>query len=537
MPKTRTTTGLLLIVSLAVIGYLLVTLPPKVVEQYDSAVKLGPWVGHGYLTAVALGSVILISLFGWFLVRVFKNTRNKAASQQRRKLSPSEMSAGERTRELADNLATGKEVAGGEGVSPRLRAEIERAIADLDAKHESQRLEIVAFGTISGGKSSLLNALAGRDVFRTDVVGGTTVARSEIPWPAGDKVVLADTPGLAEVRGEARAAEAAAAAKNADLVLFVVDGPLKAYESDLLDALSSMEKRIVVCLNKEDWYDDTQRDELLAQIAEQVAPAVKTGDVVAVRSRPVSRRRVHVLPDGTEDEQLVEEPADISPLAKRMLSIVERDGRELLLANLLLQSRGLIDESRERVLAALDERAREVISKYMWAAGGATALNPIPLLDLAGGSAITVKMVLDLAAVYQQRIDADTVVTLLGQLGKNLIAMVGATAATPAVAAGIGSLLKTVPGIGTIAGGVLQGSVQALVTRWIGRVFCEYFRNEMKPPPGGLAELARREWAEITKPAELRKLIQWGRERVQGSGFRVQEREANQSGREHDRHD
>ena len=46
--------------------------------------------------------------------------------------------------------------------------------------------------------------------------------------------------------------------------------------------------------------------------------------------------------------------------------------------------------------------------------------------------------------------------------------------------------------------------MQALVTRWIGRVFCEYFRNEMQPPPGGLAELARREWAEVTRPEQLR---------------------------------
>jgi hypothetical protein len=119
-----------------------------------------------------------------------------------------------------------------------------------------------------------------------------------------------------------------------------------------------------------------------------------------------------------------------------------------------------------------------------------------------------------LAAIYQQKIDADMVVTLLGQLGKNLLAMVGTAAATPAVVAGIASLMKTVPGIGTIAGGVLQGLVQALVTRWIGRVFCDYFRNEMQPPPGGLAELARREWAELTTPDQLKKLIQWGRERL-----------------------
>jgi uncharacterized protein (DUF697 family)/GTP-binding protein EngB required for normal cell division len=372
----------------------------------------------------------------------------------------------------------------------------------------------VAFGTISSGKSSLLNALAGRPVFRTHVVGGTTSARSEIPWPAGDRVVLVDTPGLAEVRGEVRAAEAAEAAKNADLVLFVVDGPLKSYESELLEALAAMEKRIVVCLNKEDWYDAEQRDELVRQISEQVSPAVKAADVVAVRSRPTTRRRVRVMSDGSEQEEEVPVEPDIGPLARRMMSIVQRDGRDLLLANLLLQSRGLVDEAKERVLAAVDERAEEVVNKYMWAAGGATAINPFPLLDLAGGSAITVKMVLDVAAVYQQKIDADTIVTLLGQLGKNLVAMVGASAAAPALAAAIGSLLKTVPGIGTIAGGIIQGLVQALVTRWIGRVFCEYFRNEMQPPPGGLAELARRQWAEVTRPEQLKKLIQMGREKL-----------------------
>jgi len=51
----------------------------------------------------------------------------------------------------------------------------------------------------------------------------------------------------------------------------------------------------------------------------------------------------------------------------------------LLLGNLLLQSRGLVDEAKDRVLATLDERADEVVAKYMWAAGGAAAINPFPL--------------------------------------------------------------------------------------------------------------------------------------------------------------
>jgi len=150
----------------------------------------------------------------------------------------------------------------------------------------------------------------------------------------------------------------------------------------------------------------------------------------------------------------------------------------------------------------------------MWAAGGATAVNPVPLLDFAGGTAIAVKMVLDIADIYKQKIDADTIIEILSQLAKSLIAMLGATAAAPAIAAGVGSLLKTVPGIGYVAGGLVQGIAQALITRWIGRVFKEYFRNEMQPSDGGIAEIARRQWRELTTAEELRKLITAGRKKL-----------------------
>ena len=84
------------------------------------------------------------------------------------------------------------------------------------------------------------------------------------------------------------------------------------------------------------------------------------------------------------------------------------------------------------------------------------------------------------------------------------------------VAAAVASLLKTVPIAGSIAGGALQGIVQALVTRWIGAVFIGYFQAEMKLPPEGLANLARREWQRLTSPAELLKFLQEARNRLRG---------------------
>ena len=520
MTFPRPTFGFVTLVAIAVVGYLLYSVAPTTLAQFDSLYERSPAFGYAYLASVGLGAALLAGLVLWGMYRVWRNTRSNQSWSRRRGKDPSQLSASERKAEVADNLAAGRDYASTSKIGARLRAEIEKAAAELQAKHDQRQIEIVAFGTISSGKSSLLNALAGREVFQSSVVGGTTTTRSEIPWEdasggrGGDQVSLVDTPGLAEVEGESRAALAAAEAQDADLVLFVVDGPLKSYEEELLRLLGSMQKRIVLCLNKEDWYDRTQQAGLIDQLREQASPAVQPDDVVAVRSRPVKREQIRITADGAEETVEVTDPPDITPLATRLVEIVRREGGDLLLANLLMQSRGLVDESKERVLAALDEEADRVIDRYMWAAAGVTAVNPLPLLDVAGGSAVTVKMVLDLAGVYKQKIDADTVIEMLSQLSKNLIAILGVTAAGPAIAGGIASALKLAPGVGTVAGGLLQGAVQAIVTRWIGKVFCRYYRNNMQPPEGGLAELAKREWDLVTSAEELRKLVRKGRERL-----------------------
>jgi hypothetical protein len=373
-----------------------------------------------------------------------------------------------------------------------------------------QTLEIVAFCTVSSGKSSLLNALAGRDVFRTDPKGGTTVARNEVPWTGQDKVVLVDAPGLAEVHGEEREALARQIARDADLVLFVVDGPLKDFEFKLLSQLHEMEKRVLVCLNKSDWFRETDRQILAGQIIEQTRRMIAPEDVLTLRAQPGRRVRVRVLADGSEVEETVDVEPDISPLAERMLDIVEQDGRDLLAANLLLRARGLAVDARRQVQTALDKRAQQVVERYMWQAGGAAAISPLPVLDVAVGLAISTKMVFELARVYRQSIDIEAAGRLIGELGKNLVSILGASVASPTLGTAVASLLKTVPGVGTIAGGVLQGLVQAIVTRWIGQVFIAYFRDEMREPPAGWAALARAKWDQVTRPAELAQLAKAG---------------------------
>ncbi|REK12890.1 MAG: DUF697 domain-containing protein [Planctomycetota bacterium] len=500
----------LFLVAVAVAAYMLRSLVPTVIDEYEKAARFSPIWGYIYLGMAAFSALAFLSLGGWVVWTLVANTRGKALRRASESRTPGQMSARERQAEIETHLAESRALAEDSALSPAARQEIRRSLNEVEGKLSEQKLEIVAFGTVSSGKSSVLNALAGRDVFRTEVRGGTTVTRNEIPWPGGDRVVLVDTPGLAEIEGAQREELAKQAARDADLVLFVTDGPLKDFEMRFLSVLGDMEKRVIVCLNKEDWYRAEDRQRLLDQIAEQVGRLVPRENVVALRARPGARVRTRVLPDGTQADETVEVEPDISALARRMQATVERDGRDLLLANLLLQSRGLVAEAKAHVQSELDAQARRIVDASMWQAGAAAALSPLPVVDVAAGLGITSHMVVRMARVYRQKIDLETASRLISELGKQLVSVAGANVAAPLAASGVASALKSVPGAGTITGGVLQGLVQVVVTRWIGGVFIQYFRNEMNQNATDWASLARAQWAEVTKPQELSKIVKAG---------------------------
>ncbi len=522
MQIRRTFSGLMVVALAAAAGVALLYLPNWIISNYETAQSLGPVAGWAYLIVISIGGVLLIGSLGWTVWYLWGASIMKRRRRERRNRNPSEMSGAQKASEFEENLeriqelntrtadihsATGQALAG----------QLDPLLQELKYKREAKELEIVAFGTISSGKSSVLNLLAGIDVFATDARGGTTVTRNEVPWPGMDKVTLVDTPGLGEVDGEAHVFVSAESAKDADLVLLVVDGPLRDSEHKLLKKLGGMEKRIVICLNKTDWYSRSDREKLIGQIDRQTDGIVPAKDIVAIQAQPGSRLRRRVMTDGSEVEETVVIPADIEPLAERMVLVLKQDGKDLLMANLLLQSRGLVEKAKNRVKDSLDQKAWSIVDKYMWGAGGVAAVNPFPVVDLVAGSAISTKMVIDLADVYQQKVDLETASQWLSEMGKNLVGFLGAQGATVAVSSVVASLIKSIPFAGTIAGGMLQGVVQALITKWIGATFIEYFSNEMQAAEGGLASLARRQWEIVTTVDEIRKLVQTARTKLTSS--------------------
>ena len=236
MQVSRSLNGLFLIVALAALGLLMVWLPSLVVDKYNDVKELGTiWV-YLYFTVVGLGAAIFLGTTGSVMWTLWSNSRRKQKRRQKRAKNPSELSAGERRQEYEENLAEVEKVHADPHASEETQEQLRPLVAKLEEKRTERRLEVVAFGTVSSGKSSLLNVLAGRDVFDTDVRGGGTTVRA-----AGDSLDLGRSrrarryarPGRSRRRGM-RVAEAAEAARDADLTLLVVDGPLRESEHRLM---------------------------------------------------------------------------------------------------------------------------------------------------------------------------------------------------------------------------------------------------------------------------------------------------------------
>lgn len=119
----------------------------------------------------------------------------------------------------------------------------------------------------------------------------------------------------------------------------------------------------------------------------------------------------------------------------------------------------------EKVEARRHE-ASSIIKTYMgWSAGA--AFLPLPYVDLAAVTAIQVKMVADLAAIYEVPFSRNAVKSIVAGL-------IGSTLPS-ALARGASSLIKAIPGVGTFLGAVTAPAFSTASTYAIGRVFVQHF--------------------------------------------------------------
>ena len=377
--------------------------------------------------------------------------------------------------------------------------EVERLLGKL----ERGDIHIAVFGRVSVGKSALLNALAGRELFEVGVLHGTTQVHSLADWQeaGAGKVVLIDTPGIDELDGDARERLAYEVAGRADLVIFVVEGDPVRAERDALQRLAAEQRPLLLVLNTSDRYSADEQARLLVQLREYVQGQVAPENVLAAAAQPPPRTRIQIDASGHEARSNVAATPDIAALQTRLLDILDREGRTLAALNAGLFAGRLSDQVSTRILALRREQAAKVIRGYCIGKGMAVALNPVPVADLVAAAGLDVALVVHLGRVYglplSRREATRLIATIAAQIAALMAGIWGINVAS--------SALKAVSaGLSTVVTGGAQGALAWYATMITGRVVEHYLLQGKSWGAHGPKQVVRDIVAQLDRGSILR---------------------------------
>ena len=123
------------------------------------------------------------------------------------------------------------------------------------------------------------------------------------------------------------------------------------------------------------------------------------------------------------------------------------------------QAERTVDTPGER-----ESRARRIVKTHMWVSMG-VGLIPVPTVDLAGITAVQLRMLHELTKLYDVPFSRD--------LGKKLIgALLGSC-----VPVSLGSTAKMLPFVGYVVGGLSTPLLAGAATYAIGKVFIQHFET------------------------------------------------------------
>ncbi len=365
----------------------------------------------------------------------------------------------------------------------RLRAEL-AGLKQMHEKLTSGRVEIVIFGEISTGKSALINALVGRDVASVDVRGGWTREVWHVAWDGTgytlpglgeSQVVLVDTPGINEIGGGARGEMAREAAQRSDLVLFVTDSDLNETEHTALVELAAFHKPLIVVLNKVDLYSREQRERLLAVIGqERLRDIVPPEHIVTAAANPREREYIIQAADGSERNEWRTPEADVANVKALILELLDREGLSLIALNAALYAADKSDRVAALRVQLRNARAQQVIWSYATLKVIGVGLNPVPVADVLGGTAIDAAMIVTLAAVYGLSMSR----THASQLAASIASAAGLMTAGVLASSALMSLLKGITfGKSTLLTAVPQGLAGGFGSYIVGQAAQYYFEH------------------------------------------------------------
>ncbi len=369
----------------------------------------------------------------------------------------------------------------------QIREDLASEYAEIETylrKLERGELHIALFGRVSVGKSSLANALTGKQQFSVSPLHGETKAPQAdfLPSIGGHPIVVIDTPGINEVNDFERERLALQAANSADLVIIVVDGDLCDAEYRAITQLAAANRPMLLALNKSDRYSEADLTALINAIARRVSGMIAAALVIAVSARPPEQRVLQIGADGSEYEYLRPAPVRIEGLQSAIERIVANDANSLKALSAGLYAADLSDQVARRIVSLKTEVGEKLIRNYAIGKGIAVAITPVPLADLFAAAAADIGMIVHLSKLYglpMTRVEASSfVATVAGQLAALFGAMWGLHIASSALKGATGGLTTALT-----AG--MQGALGYYGAYLVGRAAVRYLEYGKSWGPAG----------------------------------------------------
>jgi GTPase len=407
-------------------------------------------------------------------------------------------------------------------LTQRERSGLEDALQSLSGlldKLEHTVVHIAVFGLVGRGKSSLLNALLGEDIFETGPTHGVTQVVEGARWSvrhealAGEspdllrvslnsvgnsRIELIDTPGLDEVAGEEREALAKRIAEQVDLILFVIAGDITRVEYEALKALRQASKPMLLVFNKVDQYPDTDRQHIYETLRDhRLRDLISPEEIVMAAASPLVVRAA-TQPNGEVQYQTGRGQPQVDDLKLKILEILHREGKALVALNTLMYADTVSEEILERKRQICDRIAADTIWNGTMIKAVAVALNPITVADLFSGAIIDVSLIVTLSKLYGMPMTQTAAIKLLQQIA---LGLGGISLGELVVTLGLSSL-KGLLGVSAVATGGLslapyipvamaQAGVAGLSTYGIGQVTKTYLTNGSNWGPEGPKAVVR----------------------------------------------
>ena len=248
---------------------------------------------------------------------------------------------------------------------------------------KEKQIRIGTYGKSGVGKSSVLNSLLDKDIFKTNIINGSTKEIQSEVWTLKDQTLnsieLLDSPGF-DFCNIKFPEKIYSRINHSDLILFVVAGDINRNELNKISSLIKDGKKIIIILNKIDLFNKNDLKEIKENIKSKLPKDLNI---------PI------ILNNGIN-------------LKNYLTKIINQYGEIFLTLNSIQLADKLFLQIKEQRLKRRQKLAQSTIGKFSTIKASAVALNPFILFDVAGSFALDTALINELSKIYGLKLKGES---------------------------------------------------------------------------------------------------------------------------------